>query len=283
VQDLGARFQVTGEAQKWRLRASETARQILAEVNGPLLEHMIAVTDYSDHRCADALIRGAPIAGRLPVTGNGTLKEFRCSHTLEELRANAPESNRQLIASLREDEHALSLYESCVKDAKLGRMTHPQPCGMDGPEGKILSPRHGVLLVAVVQSLLFVDRFAVVQGEKIRPIDDMSRSGINGACQPGEKLSYDGIDMLLGAAAKFIKETNVVPMIWKADIDAAFRRIPLAQEQLFASWVVFLLNGVPHVAGSFLKQWHHRTSSVCCAARASLRTFWGYRLSARMG
>ena len=46
MQDLGARFQVTGEAQKWRLRASETARQILAEVNGPLFAALATMVEW---------------------------------------------------------------------------------------------------------------------------------------------------------------------------------------------------------------------------------------------
>ena len=39
------------------------------------------------------------------------------------------------------------------------------------------------------------------------------------------------------------RQADVVPWLWKLDIDSAFRRIPLAAIDLWAAWIAFLLGG----------------------------------------
>ena len=96
-------------------------------------------------------------------------------------------------------------------------------------------------------------RFAVEQGLKpdgslkIRPVDDFTRSGCNAATDPSGALVYESIDALLASirAAKHCMnaegECNL--SLWKADIDSAYRRIPIAPEHRHLAWVAFVSNG----------------------------------------
>ena len=81
---------------------------------------------------------------------------------------------------------------------------------------------------------LLASRFGVEQGltdegeVKVRPVDDLSASGVNGCSVQVEKLTNDGVDVLFQVAKVFTERVGVVhPSLWKADIDSAYRRVPL--------------------------------------------------------
>ena len=81
------------------------------------------------------------------------------------LKGRCDASNKKLLASLRESEHAQGLMELARLDASLGRMSEPVPADQCCLEGVLLAPR-----------------FAVVQGVqtngsvKIRAVDHFSWS-----------------------------------------------------------------------------------------------------------
>eukprot|EP00959_Pyramimonas_sp_CCMP1952_P395457 8286119-Pyramimonas_sp.AAC.1 len=58
----------------------------------------------------------------------------------------------------------------------------------------------------------------------------MSRSRINAAPQPTERLGHEAMDALFGTCKAFVARVGAAPGLWKADIDAAFRRVPLTAE-----------------------------------------------------
>ena len=78
---------------------------------------------------------------------------------------------------------------------------------------------------------------------KVRPIDDLSISGVNICCQPSEKLQHDGIDALFMLTRAFVDETGVLPGLLKADIDSAFRRIPVMPCHRWAAGIAVLVEG----------------------------------------
>jgi len=63
---------------------------------------------------------------------------------VDELVASRSEGNSKILSRLREDCHAQDLYDACMEDARLGRMTVPAPVGMDGVGELTISPRFGV-------------------------------------------------------------------------------------------------------------------------------------------
>ena len=71
---------------------------------------------------------------------------------------------------------------------------------------------------------------------KIRPVDDGTRAGINAATMPSERLTVDGVDQVRAACRALYDAHGYAPVLWKADVDAAYRRIPLAPGHVFAAW-----------------------------------------------
>ena len=110
--------------------------------------------------------------------------------------------------------------EQIAKDAKLGRMTNPQ---------KITELDH--------RSILLMPSFSVEQGLRedgslrLRSIGDATRSGTNGTCRPREKLHNDGLDSLVATIRRLCDRGAHAVSLWKADIDAAYRRIPVREDQ----------------------------------------------------
>ena len=121
--------------------------------------------DHKDAKCVELFRRGAPLVGRLPCSGNGTPVAITEVTDEAGLFKGAVASNRRLLESLREDENAKALHEvrpdaslgllacnwlcaalfkACLKDARLGRMTQPQPASMEMCERCILAPRFSV-------------------------------------------------------------------------------------------------------------------------------------------
>ena len=95
-------------------------------------------------------------------------------------------------------------------------------------------------------------RFAVEQERgdgsvKIRAIDNFSWSpaerrrdeSANGHTVALEKMEHDTLDDLLAALRCFRMKTGELPGLMKADIDAAFRRVPVCPEDRWAASVVF--------------------------------------------
>ena len=107
-----------------------------------------------------------------------------------------------------------------------------------------------ILCRSAPRDALLAARFGVEQGltehgdVKVRPVDDLSASGkscllvlaclhwsvyagVNGCCEQEEKLTNDGVGLLFQVAREFTEQVGEHPSLWKADIDSAYRRLPL--------------------------------------------------------
>jgi hypothetical protein len=52
--------------------------------------------------------------------------------------------------------------------------------------------------------------------------------GVNGCCAQEDKLTNDGVDLLFQVTKEFTERVGgPPPSLWKADIDSAYRRVPL--------------------------------------------------------
>lgn len=80
-------------------------------------------------------------------------------------------------------------------------------------------------------------RFPLLQGEKIRMIDDYSVSGVNDSCTINTKLDLHVIDTFVAAAKSYFEEMdacgNDVSLQAKAyDLKSAYRQIPIRNDHL---------------------------------------------------
>ncbi len=76
----------------------------------------------------------------------------------------------------------------------------------------------------------------------------VAHAGVNECCEPTEKWQHDAIDDLFLAARSLFEQTGRVPAMFKADIDAAYRRVPIKPSDRWAASVVFLVDGEWHKA-----------------------------------
>ena len=155
------------------------------------------------------------------MTGNGDLitEPVPCLEKSELLSSSA-KRNRKLLKQLHLDDFAGELVKEMEVDAETQqRMTAPVP-----------------LCETVLAQCVVSRRFARVQGTrpdgtpKVRAVDDCTGSGLNGTAVPGEKLHHHHFDQLLHVAADVKAASGDVPSLWKADIDSAYRRIPVLPE-----------------------------------------------------
>ena len=72
---------------------------------------------------------------------------------------------------------------------------------------------------------------------------EMKQQSVNGHYEPSTPVSHDHLDLLLAAMRQVMLLMGVVPWLMKADIDAAFRRVPLKTQHMWAAGVDFLLGG----------------------------------------
>ena len=75
---------------------------------------------------------------------------------------------------------------------------------------------------------------------KLRAIDDFSRSGVNAATQPCERLRCDSLDQFFAVLQSMEKRFAGMKMaLFKADIDSAYRRVPVRAQDRKHAAVVF--------------------------------------------
>ena len=174
--------------------------------------------------------------GELECSGVGTPIECDQVKSVEELEASCARSNAELLSELREDEVSSELLRITVEDAKMGRMSEPELLEKSSTEGLLLNPRFGVV------------QRRPDGNEKVRAVDNFSWSAHKGDWEDGsskshkrakkehsvnrhtaasEKMSHDTLDMLFGVMKLFVATLGCVPGLFEADIDAAFRRIPV--------------------------------------------------------
>ena len=166
-------------------------------------------------------------------SGNGTPVVQEAKIRVETLQENRLSKNKKLVDTLREEcRWSDSLMQLCKEDAQKGRMEMPRHAHEANLDQVTLSPR-----------------FAVIQGvkpdgsPKVRPVDDLTRSECNAATEVTEKLAYESLDELLASARAIGTHVQKDLALWKADIDSAFRRIPIKPQHRQFAHIVFRCDG----------------------------------------
>ena len=180
------------------------------------------------------------------------------------------------------------MLRKVIDEAASGRIIGPCDAGADVRRWGCNS-RPGVRHVAdevAVESVLLSPRFAVLQGlradgsMKIRAIDDCTRSGINACTQPSVKLFVEGVDCLVEVLRRVFAITGKAPHLVKADIDAAYRRVPIDPADRWAAAVAFTCKGkvvlaqhaaMPFGAVSSVHAWDRVAKLLLRVARVLLK------------
>ena len=175
----------------------------------------------------------------LPSSGTGTaIDDPQPPAELPAVGAERRTANEQILSSLTEDRHASELLKQIWEiEVPLGRMSAPVPVSE---------------IAESLDHVVVNRRFGVEQGTdangdtKIRSVDDCTESLVNAACAVRERLHHDGLDSLVQCAKRLSTALghNADLSFFKADVDAAYRRVPVASSCLNLVWIVFLVNGI---------------------------------------
>ena len=188
------------------------------------------MSKFSDATAVECFRRGAPLVGPIPASPDTTSHVYSQGADVQQLKKKCRKQNEILPKTLKEDPHSDYLEKQAKEDAGSRRMTP-------------LTPVSDLNL----DEVLLGRRFSREQGRrqegstKIRAVDDESANGVKECAVQQGKVRMDSIDHLVMAILLFKQLTGVAPGLWKADIDAAYRRIPLLPEHMWMSWITFLL------------------------------------------
>ena len=240
IEVMAKQFVDDGSTREALKSADEGVRGIASAVNVPLLEWLVDKYGHDDKDVAKLFKEGAPLVGDLYFSGRAGSEAVAADAT-EKLIKGRHSWNASLQKSIKHSDlgtggrsqTAQALLDLTKMDADLGRMTNPKVCSGDD------------------EGCLFSKRFCLEQGTrpdgtaKLRPCDDATASWVNWYAQLLEKLRLENLSDLHQLAMLVHREFRkagvcaVVLEVLKADVDSAFRRVPILPEHRKLAAVLF--------------------------------------------
>eukprot|EP00439_Symbiodinium_sp_Y106_P008400 s14078_g1.t1 len=187
---------------------------------------MLEDVGYDDVEVVNEFISGATLTGGVPVTGvlDVNLKPARIE--LEQLMEISEQVTEQIFArtvSSGDIEVDKLLWEKTLEEVDRGHLS--------GPYQTDALP-HGCLVNS---------RFPIIQGGKLRPIDNYTSSLVNDTVTISEKPithSIDEVALLITRLTKAAKKKGVKELYGKtADLKSAYRQLAISDESLKYSYL----------------------------------------------
>jgi hypothetical protein len=175
--------------------------------------------------CVLSALRGAPFL------------DADDSENVKLLFGKIAHSNEKLLRSLASVGHEIELERQASLDAEMGRMSRLVEIAHKSVNDTLLAPRFGV------------PEQRPDGRRKIRPIDHFSWSNeglgskqqklhsVNGAFTSDANSRHNTLDDLALSLTRFHEAFKTEPGLFKADIDSAFRRIPILPSHRWASGI----------------------------------------------
>jgi hypothetical protein len=174
------------------------------------------------------------------------MSEWQAFNDPDMLKGNIESSNKKLKRTLKEDQHHEKLLGLVKTDWGLDRMTEPVIGASELPSGVLFHPRFAVEQTRTDGSLKYraVDNLSWA-AEPVKAAKDAGRShkfatklnSVNGHVFPAEKMKHESIDMMVDLLKTHVKKHKKAPHLWKADIDAAFRRVSVFGMRAFIMYL----------------------------------------------
>jgi hypothetical protein len=282
IEEMAAVFKYSGRLDEMLKDSDAGIRGISSAVNLPLLEWLLKKFQHPDGGVVKLFTEGAQLVGELHYSGVEGNEEVAVE-AAEKLMRGRKSWNRSLRASLGTSEFGSArgsqadhaLIELTKMDAALGRMTNPTIFGDDEEEH------------------LHSKRFCLDQGlrsdgsKRLRPCDDETASWVNFYAQLMEKLKLDDRNslhqLILSMHAEFSAGSNPVSLaVLKADVDSAFRRVPIKPEHRKLAAVLFGVGDCQY-SSTHLALPFGFTGSVVAWARVGAARPTSLRRALRMG
>ena len=173
----------------------------------------------------NCMLLGADIVGDMEYHGLGNRVCSSTGKSVEQLWEARHHHNEVLVSKLREDVDSTWLKEHTEEEARLGRTTWPV-CEEDVGH-VLLHPRFAISQLRLDGSV----KLRAIDHGSWAPDDEGREGSLNGFTSVADSLSHHTLDHLGVALKTFYDYMGEVPHLFKADIDSAFRRIPIARNQ----------------------------------------------------
>ena len=216
------------------------------------------------------------MVGELDHAGVGEHVPCPSDASVEQMWQGRAQHNLSVLSKLKEDEHSRWIFEHSCREAEKGWNSTPT-CASD----------------SLLADVLLSPRFAFEQSrsdgsKKLRAIDNLTyaRAGkdesVSGCTHTSDQLRHHALDQFCVALKQFVYVFGCLPCMFKADVDAAFRRVPVSphQRKYFAS--AFKHNGLVRHDAQFEFQ-HSWLSCVGVSHCSFFCDVWSCRQRARMG
>ncbi|CAE7233631.1 unnamed protein product [Symbiodinium natans] len=185
-----------------------------------LFKEMLEASHYADKAVADDLAQGFDLVGHLDLPA-GWSTDFRPAFlSLKDLSQLTQETNHQVIKEVEDSSQFLEeLWQKSLDEVSKGWSEGPFR-EQDLPQGAVISKR-----------------FAIQQGSKVRPIDDLSQSHINEAFGSMGKIELHDVETIAASAILFLRHAGQGLLGKTIDLKSASRQLPLSEEALNMAYV----------------------------------------------
>eukprot|EP00435_Cladocopium_sp_Y103_P024718 s1417_g6.t1 len=178
--------------------------EVLQGKNLLLLDEVLKYVGYGDTNLVQDVAIGLPITGEGRDTGC-FLPEFKpaqlsqddlwkvAKYSQEEVRSKIPPhmARREVEVGGKRVDVAQEVWASTISEVEKGWLQGPMSADQVGQVvGNLWTPSR---------------RFGILQGSKIRNIDDLSEFSVNQCYGPGEKLDLGGVDEVVAIAAAWMR------------------------------------------------------------------------------
>ena len=148
---------------------------------------------YDDKELVMDLYKGMPIAGPIDPVPTLTTRERKSTTTIDEWRAEIPESNTANVARVvksQGSDEANACYVKTMKEVDSGWLSYPVPLSQVDPNLP-LTPRYAL------------EEQHGKQEKKYRLIGDFKASGLNNTVSTNDTSIPDGLDSLVAACSAY--------------------------------------------------------------------------------
>ena len=216
--------ELAGDERKLHDRSPKHIQRILKNKKVLLFKRLLEQVGYKDSKIADEIMQGFPLNGWLPGSHVFPPRLRLPEIHPEAFEAMIPSFTSRTLAAVKscgDIELDRELWNATMEEVQLGFMKGPfSPSSL--PEGVLVSPR-----------------FGLKQKNKLRPIDDLSISGVNMSTSLPERLKVDAIDECAAMVKELLKRAGGrAPLVGKTyDLRKAYRQLAIAEDHLKLGWV----------------------------------------------
>ena len=201
---------------------------------------------HEDWQVPELFRLGAPLYGELQPCGMGKLVEGSAVvGDIDALYHNRNHSNGVLASMVRADKNWEELHKIIEKDAAQGWMSEPVPfveSQVDGravPSRGVAQPRaDGTTKVRAVFDYSWCAPQPDSEAKRL-PRKMAKAHSVNGCTWLPEKCTHDHLDDLVAFCKSLVLTLGCIPMLFKANIASAFKRIPLLPAHRWAAGIMY--------------------------------------------